>query len=81
MSSGLPVITCMAGSIPEISASCAHLIQPGHIGTLAKAIDELATNISYRDHLASIGKEHAAKYSWEKTAKLTEGIYQELLEK
>lgn len=80
MSSGLPVISCLAGSIPEIAGGCAHLIQPGQIEALANAIDELATNTPYRNELALIGQDHARKYSWKQTAELTENIYCELLE-
>jgi glycosyltransferase involved in cell wall biosynthesis len=79
MSSGLPVISCLAGSIPEIAAGFAHLIQPGQVGALSKAIDELATNVSYRNELALLGQRHAMKYSWKKTAELTENIYRDLL--
>ena len=80
MSSGLPVISCAAGSIPEIAGGCAHLIQPGQIVALAKAMDELATNAPYRNELALFGQEQARKYSWKQTAELTENIYRELLE-
>jgi len=80
MSSGLPVISCLAGSIPEIAGGCAHLVQPGQIVALANAIDELATNTPYRNKLASLGQDHARKYSWKRTAELTENIYCELLE-
>ena len=79
MSSGLPVISCLAGSIPEVASGCAHLVQPGQIEPLAEAIDELATNASYRKQLAKLGLQNSAAYTWQKTASLTENIYKELL--
>lgn len=80
MASGTPVIGAKAGSIPEISGACAHMINPHSIEDLEAAIYKLETNTAYHNELIEKGLAHARKFRWKKTAEETLSIYKKVLE-
>jgi alpha-1,3-rhamnosyl/mannosyltransferase len=78
---GVPVIATDRGSIPEIAGGAAALINPYEFDALAMAIDRMLNDKPYRDgFLAKAGK-RLAEFSWERTAALTFGVYEEVLNK
>jgi glycosyltransferase involved in cell wall biosynthesis len=79
MACGAPVIAGRIAALQETLGSAARLVAPLDADALAKSILELLQNESQRTNLAAAGPEQAAKFSWEKTARLTLETYQRLV--
>jgi glycosyltransferase involved in cell wall biosynthesis len=80
MACGAPVI---AGRIPasvEVLKDNACLVDPLDETVLAKAISDILENDNERQRLSSTGLQHAAKFSWERTAQLTLEVYAQVAE-
>ena len=80
MACGAPVI---AGRIPatvEVLKDNAFLVDPLDDKALAKAISDVLENENERRRLSSVGLQHAAKFSWEQTARLTLEVYKRVAE-
>jgi glycosyltransferase involved in cell wall biosynthesis len=54
-------------------------VEPLDVDALARSIVELLEDENQRQLLAAGGPKHAAKFSWEQTARLTLDLYEELL--
>jgi glycosyltransferase involved in cell wall biosynthesis len=81
MACGAPVITSRIPSIVEtVGTDAARLVSPTDAKALARALVEILDNENERQRLSQMGRERAAKFSWEKTARATLGIYQRVLE-
>ena len=79
MACGAPVIASRLDAHVETLGGNAKLMEPTDETALAQAIVDLLENQTERERLAIAGVAHAAKFSWEKTARLTLGVYEELL--
>jgi glycosyltransferase involved in cell wall biosynthesis len=87
---GLPPLEAMAagtaslvGRYPaaeEIVGDAALLVDPGDTGSIAEGIVRLATDATLRKRLALTGRTHAARFTWERTAAATIGVYRSILE-
>ncbi len=78
--SGCPVVTSNRGSLAEI-AGPAILVDPQKSNEIAESIDFILSLSSVkRQELESVGKQHAAKFTWEKTARETLKVYTEIYE-
>jgi len=71
MAASTPVITPNRSSLPEVAGRAAILIDPENIEEITAAMELMATDSGTRNLLIERGKKHAAKFSWEKTAKAT----------
>lgn len=71
MTMGVPVITSTAGALPEVAGDAALLVDPTKPQDLAKAIKLTLENEDLRQVLVEKGFRRAAKFSWERAAKLT----------
>jgi glycosyltransferase involved in cell wall biosynthesis len=79
MACGAPVI---AGGIPalqETLGNAAQLVEPLDVEALAESIVDLLQDDGRRNMLGSEGRQRAAEFSWERTARLTLDVYQNLL--
>jgi glycosyltransferase involved in cell wall biosynthesis len=81
MACGAPVIAGRIPALQETLGSAAHLVEPMNVEALAKSIAGLLQDENQRNRLASAGQQQAAKFSWERTARLTLDVYQKLLER
>src|SRR5687768_10749172 len=81
MACGAPVIASRIAAHVETLGAHAHLVEPTDKHALAKVIATLLENQNERDRLSRSGIEHAARFTWEKTAKLTLKVYEGLLGK
>jgi glycosyltransferase involved in cell wall biosynthesis len=79
MACGAPVIAGRIPTLQETLGSAAHLVEPLDVEALAKSIVDLLQDDDRRNRLGSEGQQHAAEFSWERTARLTLDIYQQLL--
>ena len=55
MAAGVPVVSCDAGSLPEVLAGAAVLVGPGEPGLLAEAVVRVLTDVAHRDELIAAG--------------------------
>jgi glycosyltransferase involved in cell wall biosynthesis len=76
MACGAPVI---ASAVPSVTNSTARVIEATDVQGLARSIVELVSDARARETLSAAGLNHAAKFSWAQTAKLTREVYQEAL--
>ena len=81
MACGAPVIASRIAAHVETLGTYAHLIEPTDDGAWAKAIATLLQNPNERERLSRAGLEHASRFSWEETGRLTFRVYDELLSK
>ncbi|HKR60336.1 MAG TPA: glycosyltransferase family 1 protein [Pyrinomonadaceae bacterium] len=79
MACGAPVITSRVPAIVETVGNAAFLVNPGSVEELAAAIIQLWNSPERRLQLSQAGLQRAADFSWEKTAKLTLGVYRDVL--
>ena len=80
MACGAPVIASRIAAHVETLGAHAHLFEPTDERALAKVIATLLENQNERNRVARSGIEHAARFTWEETAKLTLKTYAELLQ-
>lgn len=79
MARGRPAVLARAGALPETGGDAAVLFDPRDVGDLAAAIRRVVDDREEWRRLAKAGSEHAAQFSWEKTARATVTVYEELL--
>lgn len=78
MASGTPVVTSGISSLPEVVGDAAVLVNPENVFDIARGIREALCDEKLRCELIRRGREHAASYSWERTAREVLEIYQEV---
>jgi len=79
---GRPLLLSAVGGFPEVAASgAARLVPPGDTPALAAALAELAADGPARAELGEAARAAAAgPFSWDEAARLTLGLYGELIE-
>jgi glycosyltransferase involved in cell wall biosynthesis len=75
MACGCPVVVSNAGSLPEIAAGSALLVEPCDAEGLADALRRVLTENATRKDLVERGLRRAAEFSWERTARETVAVY------
>jgi glycosyltransferase involved in cell wall biosynthesis len=80
MSCGAPVITSRIPVIMETVGDAALLVEPTNVRELADGIHGVWENDAERRRLSAGGIAHAANFTWERTARLTLDIYDEVLQ-
>lgn len=78
MARNIPVASSNASCLPEILGNAAYFFDPRGISETAEAIERVLTDNQLRKQLIVAGKIQVQKYSWEKMATETMGIYQNL---
>jgi len=73
---GCPVITSNAGSLPEVSAGAAILVEPSKVETIAEAIRALAGDQAFREEQVRRGLQRGTEFSWERTARETLQVFE-----
>jgi glycosyltransferase involved in cell wall biosynthesis len=79
MAAGTAVVASRRGALPEVTGDAARLVDPEDVGGLAGALAELLDDPGARDELARRGRERAARFRWEETARATLGVYERAL--
>ncbi len=80
MACGCPVITTNVSSLPEVVGNAGILIDnPYDYVTLAETIDEVVQSETLRKDLIKRGLKRSKLFSWEKCAKETWKVYEEIL--
>jgi glycosyltransferase involved in cell wall biosynthesis len=80
MSLGCPVACANSGSMPEVAGDAAELFDPYDESAIRAAIERVVLVPEYTAALIERGRRRAVLFSWEKCAKDTIGVYQQVLE-
>ncbi len=72
---GCPVVISNAGSLEEIAREAALTVAPDDVDGLRAAMRALVTDPKLRDELREHGFARAREFSWERTARETERVY------
>ncbi|MDD5291455.1 MAG: glycosyltransferase family 1 protein [Patescibacteria group bacterium] len=78
MACGCPVISSNKSSLPEILGQAAIYFNPEDEGEMIKQIEKIIEDKNLRQELVKKGYEQVKKYSWEKCAKETLGVYEKV---
>lgn len=78
MQFGTPVITADTSSMPEAAGNAALIIKPKNINAIAKAIENILIDKKLRHQLSQKGLVQAKKFSWEKSARETIELLEEV---
>src|SRR5262245_32065686 len=81
MACGAPVITRDASSLPEVLGKAGLTHAPTDTRALTAAIAKLLGDEAMREHFKREGSKQAAKFSWERAARETQAVYDEVLRK
>jgi glycosyltransferase involved in cell wall biosynthesis len=76
---GIPVLAARATALPETGGDAARYFDPSDPGDLRRQLAVLLGDSGLRERLAALGRERAATFSWERTARETAAVYRELL--
>jgi glycosyltransferase involved in cell wall biosynthesis len=76
MACGCPVITSTRGALAEVIGDSAAIVQPEDVRSIADKLRLLAAVEGERNHLKTIGVEHARKFDWNKSAAETLIVYE-----
>jgi len=78
MKNGCPVLTSNVSSLPEAGGDAVLYFDPNSAEDIARQIRRVIQDKKLRDAMIEKGKEQIKKFSWEKTARKTLDILQEL---
>jgi len=78
MACGTPVITSNISSLPEVVDDSAVLVDPYDTKEIANAIERVLVDKELREKLISKGLERVKLFSWEKCARETLKVYEEV---
>ena len=78
MQCGCPVITSDVSSLPEVAGNAALLVDPEDIDDIKNSMNKLLTDEGLRKRLSIKGLEQAGNFSWDKCARETLEVYEDL---
>jgi len=81
MQRGCPVITSNISSLPEAGGDAAVYVDPEDVSDIAKKMEKVITDEKLRHELVAKGKKQITKFSWEKAARETLGILEDVARK
>ncbi len=77
MACGAPVVASNVSSLPEVVGDAAVLVNPENVFDIARGIRDVLLNDHLREEMVRRGREQAARFSWERTARQVLDIYLE----
>lgn len=78
MACGTPVITSNTSSMPEVGGDAAYYVNPYSIKSIANGLIKVLGNDNLRKSMAQKGIKQASKFTWEKAAKKTFKVYEDI---
>lgn len=79
MACGTPVVCSNAASLPEVVGDAAITVDPYDVEGLAEAMHCVLTDADLQEKLRKRGLKQARQFTWERTARETLAVYQEIL--
>ncbi len=80
MACGVPVVCSTATALPETAGDAAAYFDPLDETALAVALRGALEDRTLREHLVAAGRQRAAQFTWERTARETAAVYAEALD-
>jgi glycosyltransferase involved in cell wall biosynthesis len=81
MAAGCPVVTSDRGAMAELGGDAVALANPEDPQALADAMIRVLSDPAYRADLIARGRERAAAFTWERTARLTYSVIAQIAER
>jgi alpha-1,3-rhamnosyl/mannosyltransferase len=78
MACGAPVICSNASSLPEVVGDAALLFDPIRIQDIARVLSDALNDARVREHLRARGLERARQFSWQRVARETMRVYEQV---
>lgn len=79
MARSVPTITSATSSLPEVAGDAAVAVNPRSVRDIARALEELLTDVELAERMAERGRTQAERFSWDETARLTLQAYERAL--
>ena len=79
MACGTPVLSADKASLPEVLGDAALLVNPESVDEICLGMERLAEDGALRSELSRKGSERVKIYTWERSAHILKGIYEELV--
>jgi len=79
MACGCPVVTSSGGALEEVAGGAAQLADPNSAAEIAQACAAVVGDGADRSRLVRAGMDHAAAYTWERTAALTAAAWHDII--
>jgi len=79
MACGTPVVASNAASLPEVIGDAGLMCASQDSGGLAQAMYRILTDQELRESLIERGLKHASQFTWERTARETSVVYEQVL--
>ena len=79
MACGCPVIASQVASLPEVCGDAAYYVDPKDVSNMAEGITHVLSNDDLRKSLISKGIERVKLFDWEKTARKTLDVFEEVM--
>jgi glycosyltransferase involved in cell wall biosynthesis len=76
MACGCPVISSARGSLAEVVADAADIVDPLDTSAIAAALRRVATNDDHCERLRAAGFRNAQQFNWQRYAQAVLGVYQ-----
>jgi alpha-1,3-rhamnosyl/mannosyltransferase len=80
MASGVPVVAADRTALPETCGGAALLVDPDDGAALADALVSVSGDEALRSQLIRLGLEHSARFSWDRSVRLTDAAISRVLE-
>lgn len=78
MARGVATVTSNTSSLPEVAGDAALLVDPEDVGEIADALARVLTDAAMAEDLRRRGRERAAAFSWDATARATLDVYRQV---
>lgn len=79
MSCGVPVVSSIRGSLPEVGGEAVVYFDPENDHQFRSIIEEILENKSLRDKLSGLSLKQAEKFSWERVVMQTKQVYSNII--
>lgn len=79
MAVGLPVLAANSSCLPEVYGQAAVYFNPLDVEEMARKIKKVVGSQKLKDKMVKLGYQQVKKYSWQKMARETVGVYKNLL--
>lgn len=79
MACGTPVVSSGASSLPEVGGEAAQYFTPASVDDMTEALRRVLGDEGLRVEMRAAGLKQAAKFSWERTARETMAVYEQVL--
>lgn len=82
MASGTPLVATRAGALPEVTGTCAELVDPGDAIALTRALSRLLRDPNRLLHMGKAGRRRAVEvFSWPAVGAQTVAVYEQAIER